>query len=513
MNTKRDMLLMENALTKLDTISGEQINYANGAYSFSSIGSSANRQHTQLFYITGDVKITLANYDDYRFDVFKYPLGELRDGTHPGWQTADYKTYIESNSMIGITLSRVDNANMTAEDIVAAGLEITANDTAYQITASYADVTKIKDELKSGLQNSENPLRFKRYYDHLFIDMYSSPNQVIPNQSLFNVDMSRRLGFNVIEANLHKLSDDNYLVIHGVSGKFGPQVEHVDGTTDISDIKIGSVTLAWVKENVRYRSLYEKYRVAPPSIEEFMSACKENNLIPFATCTSEEMATRLNELMGKDNYIAYNGQRAWTDAIISTYTGKTTKQEILDHCNSYGQPFMYCMSNPTTFDDETLRDIVDAVHKEGYLISFAGCYLSEQENQRLMSMGFDASASAWQIPDIDSGNICNLVAGLDFNDFTHTGTDSDGVLELAAGQKIESGDLAKVFLGAANLDIRYSGEIKLTLGHKIVNKVFTSDGTDGQRFSTYFIDAKPTFAIEAVQPTTIISIEYKASKV
>ena len=357
------------------------------------------------------------------------------------------------------------------------------------------------------------PNRFKPFYDHIFIDKITGENVVIPSESLFNIQISRRLGFNMIEANVHQTADNKFVVMHGEGGKFGAQVQHTDGATDISNTAISSVALSWIKTNVRYKSNYAKYMVAPPSLEEFLYECRKNCMIPMVTARSPEAIQIINSIMGKDNYVAYDGIREKTGAPILTYPSLTTKEEILARCESFGVPYMYCMANPGSFTDSQLLDIVNTLHEHGYWIGFAGSYQTEAASQRLFSLGFDFSASKYQINEFETGNLCNLSADVDYSDFTTNGTVADNLLTLATGQTIvpNSSNLQTVFLGGGSLHIRFIGTLRVNMGRYIDSEI-TSDGSQSLWFSTYYLQREPTFYISAVSETQIINIDFKASK-
>ena len=354
--------------------------------------------------------------------------------------------------------------------------------------------------------------RLKPFYDHLFIDTINGNNVIIPSESLFNIQISKRLGFDMIEANVQETSDGKYIIMHGVSGKFGAQVEHIDGTTDISDTAINTVTLAWIKQNVRYKSLYAKYRVAPPSLEEFLYECRKNCMIPLVTMKSSGARAIVNSIMGNGNYVAYQGTRETTQGPIMTYPSLTTKADILNLCRSFGVPYMYCMANPTAFTDAELTEIVGALHAEGYWIGYAGSYLQEPVSQRLLALGFDFCASNYQINEFESGNLCNLNADIDYGDFITTGTVTNSLLTLQNEETLEpNANLPTVFLGGGSLHIRFVGTITISMG-KYINTSITSDGTQSMWFSTYYLNRIPTFLITATAETQIINVDFKASK-
>lgn len=358
-----------------------------------------------------------------------------------------------------------------------------------------------------------NALRFKPFFSHMFMsESLSGTNVVIPNQSIFDIQIAKRLGFDMIECNAAATSDGHYIALHGSGGKFGLQVAHIDGETDISNIAINSVTLEWIKTNVRYVSNYEKYRVAPLSIEEFLSECKRLCMTAYVTANNSTLVDAVNGILGEDGYIAYNGNRKLVpSAPISEYLGLTTKEAILARCESYGAPYVYAMSNPTDFTDAELSEIIALLHKNGYQIACAATYLNITQVQRLISLGFDCCSSGYEINEIDCGNLCNLSADIDFSDFITTGTVVDNVLTLESGDTIiPNASISSVFIGGGSLHILFSGTITISIAGR--SGSFTSDGNKSMWFSTRFLQEIPTFTITATANTEVYSITYRASK-
>lgn len=456
----------------------------------------------------GKFKVSLANYQAYKFGIQVCTKNEMRFISDTGWKTADVFIDVPVGDIFVISIASIDSSNLTPDDSDSIGLEITFVGDNYLYPAMEQDVI---DDIKN-INVNDFPLAEKFYMDHTLIDMigqYTSDNAIIPSESIAQVNMSHRLGFNMIEANIHETSDGKYIVGHGEQGKFGWAFYHIDGTTDISNIAFSSVTLDWIKTNVRFKSIYPKYRVAPPTLQEFLGECKKHQLIPYVTADTSNLVNEIEKIVGKNNYIAYNGNRSITSACISTWRSYATPMEIISHCESFGRPYMYGMANVDSFTDDELREIIGMLHQKGYFISSA--YTTQKSANRLLDLGFDACAATYQIPDFQSGNICNLKADIDFNDFVTNGIVSNNVLNLQNGQTVASGPLALVFLGGGSLRIRYSGTMKLTFGRGSSNLEIDSNG-DERWFSTYFLDEAPTFTMEAIGNVSIYSIDYKASK-
>lgn len=363
--------------------------------------------------------------------------------------------------------------------------------------------------------------RINPYYDHLFIDKINkgvaNDAIIIPSESIYSVAISKRLGFDMLELNVNYTSDGAFLVFHGDGGKFGPQFEHIDGITDISAVAVNSVTLEWVKSNVRYKSKYPKYRTAPSTLEEMLHECKRNGIVPFvqrkdtnATGTWVSSITSANRIMGIDNYVSYGGGSSRsTSAPICYFGSESSLEAILAVCNKYGAPFIYAINNVTRFSDDELKNIVDTLHKKGYFVGFAGSYQNEPLNQKLLNMGFDVSASGWNVPIFTDSNI---MCADSFDQFTHNGTVSDSELTLGAGNTISIAHSGSVpFLSVGLLQIRFIGKLNIKMGDYINNE-FVSDGDSAMTLTTYYMEKAPVFNITAVEGAVIKEILFKASK-
>ena len=91
-------------------------------------------------------------------------------------------------------------------------------------------------------------------------------------------------------------------------------------------------------------------------------------------------------------------------------------------------------------------------------------------------------------------------------------TEREAVLCLDAGQSVAPGvELPSEFLSGGSLHVRFEGKIRVEMGDYIHTE-FASDGERSMWWSSYFIEQAPTFRITAVEPTRIINMTYKASK-
>lgn len=357
------------------------------------------------------------------------------------------------------------------------------------------------------------PFRFMACYDHLFVNN-SMPSITIPHESLYHVRFSRLFGFNAIEANVKKTATDGvYIVNHLESDKFGKYFHHVDGTTNISDMKPSDKTWDWIVQNVRYNSSIAKYQTRPCRLEEFLSECRQQNIIPFIYTLDDNVISIANEYMGDSNYIAYGASREkCPNAIIYHWVSKPTKAEILAYCESVGRPFIYGMSNPTSFTDSELKDIVDTLHDNGYWV---GVSYADQLWYKYSYLGFDVNGTQKYVNRLRNGNICNLNTMYGFGDFSATNaTEANGVLTFSADGYIEPNisDTA-VNVGMIDLQVDFVGTITVYgMGEQRLDLTYTSDGAYPFFEATPIFNESPKFRIKATSGTVIKDISFIASK-
>lgn len=356
--------------------------------------------------------------------------------------------------------------------------------------------------------------RFKPCYDHLFVTKYGN-NIVIPHESLYHVRISKRFGFDMIEANVATTSDGVYFVNHLESGKFGRYFHHVDGETDISDISASSVTWDWIVENVRYNSTVEKYRTRPCTLVEFCSECKQQGLIPLVGAMGDgDVITVVDKIMGNGNYMAYGVTKEQAPGVIRyAWVTKTTKNDILLYCKNQQKPFIYGMANPDSFTDDQLKDIVKFVHDAGYMI---GTSYYDNRWYKYAAMGFDCNASQTQVNRLPVGNLYNFDATFGFDNFNYTNaTESNGILTYSAdGVLTPDVDNTSYQFAIIDIEIWFNGSITVNrIGEMDGNASYTSDGNLPVYLAVPIINGSVKVSISVTGGAEIYNVSYKASKV
>lgn len=423
---------------------------------------------------------------------------------YDGWYS--YEAEVPENCKIIVITTRTDYMEGTGE----VSIKLIGSDVAAATWLNMETFGRVADEL----QTATNTLlggRFKPCYDHLFVNKTGN-NVVIPHESLYHVRLSRRFGYNAIEANVYPTSDGVYIVNHLSNGKFGGYFHHVDGETDISDIGVSTVTWAWIVENVRYNSTIPKYRTRPCTLQEFLGECKQQNLIPFLGRSNDAAVIAIaNEIMGVDNYIAYSGTRSLSpSAPIYHWAAQTTKANIMAYCESIGAPFIYGMANPTDFTDEELADIVATLHEHGYYI---GTSYADYKWHKYQTLGFDFNGTQALANRIDVGNLHNISSIFSFDGFTYSSaTETDGVLTFeTAGTIVPNIPDTTYELCGIDIEVWFNGQIELRGIGDIVATDYNSDGTYPFYMSIPIVNGSPKFLIIAKANTTVYDIKFKAS--
>lgn len=472
---------------------------------------------TKLYLTSGRLTVNVDAESGYSAGI-QYFKGDTKVGD-TGWFNAKKTVIVDNIDWITIVSRRqVDGVDVSISPYEDTGITVNAS---YIIRpkANKQDIIEMDERIKKveGSSNAniftfDNPFKRQKYYSHLFIDkIYESSNPIIPCQSLFDVAVASRLGFNIVEGNVQKTATEGkYIVMHGISGTIGGQLTTLDGSS-ANDVVIANTTFDDLRNNYKYRSQYEKYQTKVSSLEEFLNECKKFGITPFIQYRDTTQLEIVKQICG-NNFILYGGNRAVFEGMIYQWnTTATTKEEIFSICENVGAPFMFAMAYPDNFTDEELTEIINGVHERNCLIGFAGCYNNPIINKKLLELGFDFSASSWEVDDFESGNLVNAYADIDFADFNTTGSVENGVLALNEGDTVTVSNLSQEFLAKGSLHITFNGTITLNLG-SYIHHDFTSDGTADSWFSTYFMNQTPNFTITAKTATTISTINYKASK-
>lgn len=349
-------------------------------------------------------------------------------------------------------------------------------------------------------------------YSHIFIDDihdYSKP--IIPCESLYDLEIAKRLGFEISEGIIQPTATyGKYVVMHGISGKIGGQLVNLDGTS-AADIVIAETTFDDLRNNYKYKSIYEKYQTPIVSLEEWLERCKILGLMPLVSY-ADDISLGIVKDYFADSFILYGGSRDKHVGMIMEYSKNLSKEQMIYLCEKYGTPFMINVSDISNFKtDSDLIEAIQEIHKRDCLFGICGCYMTGADAIRAWRCGADFSASSSEVNPFDNGDIFDSDTLLSTNDFITDGLLTNGSFSLLTGQSISvSPSQMLPFLHASQLEVLFDGTISISMVGAISVDSVSSNGKEIIRWSGFAINKSPMFKITALSNTRVKTIKYQA---
>ena len=481
---------------------------------------SDNKRATTGFlnWTNPSIRVSVSDTVNFRF----YILGNLKGGaSNSGWMTS-YEKDIECESL-AITLEKTNGENLTEDDLNVISVEFLE-----PVIESYVGEKDFKElDLRVEELSKQNEFNLigsvnnilnvnKPYYYHFSPDSFiidGDGKRAIPSQTSYDIELASRLGFTSIEVNIHATADGNFICMHGSGGNFGSTVLSLDGS-DISATSIGTKTLQWIKNNVRFKSYYEKYKVAPLSLEEFCSSCRSNGIGILAGTDNINAINTCVRMLGTDNVMLYNARadrRSIFKGMMFVWDNSTstTIDNILTTARSYGLPFMYGLG-PSLLSalvaNNQLSELCSKMHAEGFTLASTAVYDTDENTLNAFQQGVDFSASGHQVNNFEPNY---FIHSLDSTGISGTAAINDGMSNMTAGQTIICGK-EEIITGKAILNIRYNGTLAFHFG-SVGNRTLTSDGSKDVVLSDYFFKKSSKLVITAQTDATISNMVYKTS--
>lgn len=339
-----------------------------------------------------------------------------------------------------------------------------------------AVVDSIPTRLIEPLKALYNPFGGKPLYHHLNQEQVSA----IPAQSLYDIAYAKALGFSVIEANVHKCADGVYVTKHGNSGKLGAGLLFAEGCGITSETGFGSVTSADLRAYVTYDTPLPQYAGHIPTLDEFCAECKRLGMMILLRVVDENGSLEVARKYFPDSEIILCGAKERGDftGIITTFQDvddSTTVESVLNICESFGKPYVFGGFWSSSMSDDKVREIVTALHKNGYLAGAA--YAEALVVRRLAGLGVDVFASMADVNLFDAGNVNNVFSFDKFDVVSGTVTKENGMANMSQGAVLSLSDVAfENNHGKVLVSLLFDGELNVQLGN-IKTYTVASDGT------------------------------------
>ena len=380
----------------------------------------------------------------------------------------------------------------------------------YLLSKSYTD-RKIADcngEINKLISKNDYgvPFDFDKFWYHFGMNAVADRQyeNIIPSQSIYDINLAHRLEFKIIELNVQPTATSGkYIVTHGLNSALGHDFDDLNGN-DACGTPIGSTSYDTLVSNYVYRSPIAKYRVPPTLLEDALVECKRLNMIPLFHYRDKKSLDIAIGIMG-ENIIVYNCQRKDFAGMIFDWCYYDTKEEIIARCKTFGKPYIYGMDNPFKFSKSELREIIDEVHALGCKIAFA--YQETINADELIALGFDCGASTYyDVPMFTSGNIVECHADNTFTDFNTNGIVSDGILNLTNGQYIKKDVSEKPFISKTKINIIFKGTLTIN------ETEYTSNGSRTITLCRGGVNYDTDLNIVSIGNAWVIDIDYIVSR-
>lgn len=375
-----------------------------------------------------------------------------------------------------------------------------------------AVVSAIPTRLIDPLKALYNPFVGKPLYHHLNQEQVSA----IPAQSLYDIAYAKALGFSVIEANVHQCADGVYVTKHGSSGKLGAGLVFAEGCGITADTAFGSVTSADLRAYVIYDTPLPQYAGYIPTLDEFCAECKRLGMMILLRVMNDNASLDVARKYFPDSEIILCGAKErgdFTGVVVTNQDvdDSTTVESVLNICESFGKPYVFGGFWSSSMSDDKVREIVTALHKNGYLAGAA--YADTLAIRRLAGLGVDMFASMADVNLFDAGNVNNVFS---FDKFDIESGDvalENGVANMSQGSVLSLSDA--VFEnnhGKMLVSLLFDGELDVKFGN-IKGYTVASDGTEWVTMARVIGRCIKVVGFEAKTDTVIKGVKVLSSVV
>ena len=375
-----------------------------------------------------------------------------------------------------------------------------------------AVVSAIPTKLIDPLRALYNPFIGKPLYHHLNQEQVSA----IPAQSLYDIAYAKALGFQVIEANVHKCADGVYVTKHGSSGKLGAGLVFAEGCGITADTAFGSVTSADLRTYVTYDTPLPQYAGHIPTLDEFCAECKRLGMMILLRVMNDNASLDVARKYLTDSEIILCGanERGDFTGVVANFQDvddSTTVESVLNICDSFGKPYVFGGFWSSSMSDDKVREIVTALHKNGYLAGAA--YADTLAIRRLAGLGVDMFASMADVNLFDTGNVNNVFSFDKFDVEFGNATLENGVANMSQGAVLSLSDTAfENNHGKVLVSLLFDGELNVQLGN-IKTYTVASDGTAWVTMARVIGRSSKVIGFEAKTDTIIKGVKVLSSVV
>lgn len=300
----------------------------------------------------------------------------------------------------------------------------------------------------------------RKWLSHRGVDLKCT---VAGENSLEAVAYARKVGFESIETDVRTTSDSVLVCMHDPT--LNRTCLNLDGTKIENPAPVSEVTLEELKTRYRLKADREEMRTQVPTLEEYLTCCKENGLLVFIEPKLKDETGRhyldiiemADRILGRDGYIVTSNNYA-NGVIRNTLRIKDVKVMTILYQTTY----------------EAIQALGNSV------MAISTVRFSKEEfaanMEKAVADGFETESNTDNFPRLDMINkapVNYISTDLLVPDYKGQGK---LVLDLNSRSKWETlNKQGKIGFGALYLEMTYSGEAEVTLG----SQTFSVDDSNG----------------------------------
>jgi hypothetical protein len=335
-------------------------------------------------------------------------------------------------------------------------------------------------------------------------------DSIAPENSTHAVNMAKIYGFQAVECDVRTTSDGHLMIMHDNTINRTCRNAH-DYSVIMQDIPVSEYPFEYLRNNFVLVSKIKKYRTPIPTLEEFLRACKDNDIFPLLHGNTTESFNLAQKILG-NNWCCFStslstciAARKVSDCLI-LYSDNSTADGIIDILSQIGGWCGYS----TTSSALLTADLCENLKSHGWEIQ---CSIPKVENSvYAIRNGITMLLSDYNIDLKRSAKlITNIIGDTFFENFNFTGTMTGTILNLLPEQTISKTWKDSIQFGGIDIEVYYKGSIDVRINNNNY-KGFTRDNLGIDRFSLRFANKLPNLLITSTSDTEIHDISVRLAK-
>ena len=212
---------------------------------------------------------------------------------------------------------------------------------------------------------------------------------VIPENSIHGIREAALMGYEGVECDVKCLTRDGEMVMNHDNTLDRTMRKASDYSKVTGNVRLDALTLKEIRRDYVLESSVPEFRVAPPTLEEFLNECKTWGIKPMLHSSYTEAYRLAAEIMG-DNWVCFSSDyekvkavREYSNCTILWSVDSGTAEEIIQKLEAIGGDCGISSMEYSLYTPEFVRAIRDA----GYHVQ-CSCF-SDGEEKKSIDNGVD----------------------------------------------------------------------------------------------------------------------------